>query len=159
MHSFSKQLKHLSMPPSPPRACPGPGSARRGWRMYTWTLTHSRFIFPSCPEQDLDVATWAIIHSSFCSLFKKPNDMNQTDKADYHMGTESSAFPCLFGFFFQKLIFLPISVEQFSGKPRSFLLSDLQTKIATLHTSSRLERQFSILVLTSKLVQLKYWKE
>lgn len=77
--------------------------------------------------------------------------MYHSGEADYHMAVRSSAFPC---FSPQNLIFLLISDEWFSGKPCCFFFSNSQMRIA-----SRLHRQFSNLVLKSKLVQIKYWKE
>lgn len=63
--------------------------------------------------------------------------MYHPGEADYHTGVRSSAFPC---FFPHNLIFSLISDRRFSGKPRCFFFSNSQMKIATLYSSSRLQR-------------------
>lgn len=105
-------------------------------------LTHSQFTFPSYPEhqfQDLDVATWALIHSSFsfCSLFKGPKLYVPYRRSRLSHGCKELRFSL---FFSHNLIVSLISDKRFSGKFRCFFFSNSQMKIATLYSSSRLQR-------------------
>lgn len=106
------------------------------------TLTHSQFTFPSYPQhqfQDLDVATWALIHSSFsfCSLFKGPKLYVPYRWSRLSHGCKELHFSL---FFFPEFdIFTHFWYAIFRQASLLFF-GNSQMKIATLYSSSRLQR-------------------